>query len=1355
MWSDHDGPVHVSHHATCTRSTSLIVCFPPGCACRPQQAMAPVKPLDFPPGLDCHTLLLDPRSMAFVSHTPANGGGGSGVGLGATGTGLGATGAGGGGSGGAGGGLGVVGTSTGATRTRPAALSLTHTSGGPGGGVVALGAVGTGRNSNSGTGAALGARPHPHGGVHPAPAAHHGGPVAAALAGAAPAGAPGSSDDDDSGSGMAAASAGGLSGAPSGQLSGPLASLVEGSNLTGTLSGQSTPTGRHAPAAAPPSPWAISRGPATVGQAGAGAGHGHGHGEHPPPSRLGRSPGSLLSPNGAAAAAAAGGLSLLSLAPASGGRPPRGHTHGGASAGGAPSGGAGAADGHGGNTAEDPTGGDASPFGGRRAVSAQTAVRHGVSSTVPGGDSSTAPSGSGVVLGGAGVPGQGGAMAGASGAAAGGAGMPRSPPWPRSVMSKRAQSGPARISTEAMAQGLGETQAPDNMPMSPSLVPRHGRRAHNASNFPPTIVEHEALSMSGGGAPPGNGGGVGGSNAIPAVPPSLPRSPNRSPARQRPAQVGLSGAAREPQSPSLPMLRPVRTDASAAASGRGGMEPPSPSVLLPSCGSPFAPLTSVLTVRGGVDASIDFSQQHASSAHPNLRVGDLAADGVVMPCSPSFISTLTRHNSQRAHRYGGGGAAASGAAAAGGGGGAGAFGGGAPGPSMDFSSDSDDCGGGGGNQHAGAASTAPGLAAAGAAGMLELPATVPRIRTRPPAGAPPSPATGRGPGEAAAAAGPALRRNSSGPSTGAASATSGSATRRTPDVDTPTRRAAAGAGGGAGPAGAAAMSGRTSPATPHRAAANAAAAGRSGAAGAAGKAGTVAGAGAGAGAGAAGGGGSTVAASSPARQRPTPPPNGRTGAGPTTPGRGRGGAIANAHVPDRLPPLGAGRGASSTPAGGRSAGRGAAAGASGPGGHGGPSRARTTATNEVDVEESITLTAGMWGGFGVDEDDDMLGSRHFRSPGGHGGSDEERGGDMATGPSFGHGLAALGGADESGDGVSPGRGWGGGGGGGAAGAALPPMGASGPSPPGSAMGGARGVGGAGGGSVFGGAAGGALWPPRVPGLGGEELPASPTRYPAAAVGPLSPPIRRSGNRSGGSTEVPPPQHYQPTLTGHIAPLDNSPLQPSEGGREATFNGFAHFAPRRGSGNGGDGLDGVRASSPLAAPLPFDPLLDEEALLAGHHHAGGLLGAYGFGHLDPHDDPMAAAERMPDGATGADGGGGGGGTDWSRVGTGPTPPELLNPHRAFTPPVVPASKALGVALPPGGRTGGGRGGAGRGGRGGQVLKVAGGKEAAPPQPPASRPVIVPSVRESMVDLVYDPVLNCYYDGNTGQYYELKT
>eukprot|EP00198_Chlamydomonas_reinhardtii_P002011 XP_001691347.1 predicted protein [Chlamydomonas reinhardtii] len=925
------------------------------------QAMAPVKPLDFPPGLDCHTLLLDPRSMAFVSHTPANGGGGSGVGLGATGTGLGATGAGGGGSGGAGGGLGVVGTSTGATRTRPAALSLTHTSGGPGGGVVALGAVGTGRNT---------------------PAAHHGGPVAAALAGAAPAGAPGSSDDDDSGSGMAAASAGGLSGAPSGQLSGPLASLVEGSNLTGTLSGQSTPTGRHAPAAAPPSPWAISRGPATVGQAGAGAGHGHGHGEHPPPSRLGRSPGSLLSPNGAAAAAAAGGLSLLSLAPASGGRPPRGHTHGGASAGGAPSGGAGAADGHGGNTAEDPTGGDASPFGGRRAVSAQTAVRHGVSSTVPGGDSSTAPSGSGVVLGGAGVPGQGGAMAGASGAAAGGAGMPRSPPWPRSVMSKRAQSGPARISTEAMAQGLGETQAPDNMPMSPSLVPRHGRRAHNASNFPPTIVEHEALSMSGGGAPPGNGG-------------------------------------------------------------------------------------------------------------------------------------------------------------------------------------------------------------------------------------------------------------------------------------------------------------------------------------------------------------------------------------PTTPGRGRGGAIANAHVPDRLPPLGAGRGASSTPAGGRSAGRGAAAGASGPGGHGGPSRARTTATNEVDVEESITLTAGMWGGFGVDEDDDMLGSRHFRSPGGHGGSDEERGGDMATGPSFGHGLAALGGADESGDGVSPGRGWGGGGGGGAAGAALPPMGASGPSPPGSAMGGARGVGGAGGGSVFGGAAGGALWPPRVPGLGGEELPASPTRYPAAAVGPLSPPIRRSGNRSGGSTEVPPPQHYQPTLTGHIAPLDNSPLQPSEGGREATFNGFAHFAPRRGSGNGGDGLDGVRASSPLAAPLPFDPLLDEEALLAGHHHAGGLLGAYGFGHLDPHDDPMAAAERMPDGATGADGGGGGGGTDWSRVGTGPTPPELLNPHRAFTPPVVPASKALGVALPPGGRTGGGRGGAGRGGRGGQVLKVAGGKEAAPPQPPASRPVIVPSVRESMVDLVYDPVLNCYYDGNTGQYYELKT
>ncbi|KAG2436077.1 hypothetical protein HYH02_011588 [Chlamydomonas schloesseri] len=1315
------------------------------------QAMAPAKPLDFPPGLDCHTLLLDPRTLAFVSHSPTNGGGGGG-GLGTSGL-LGAGGGGvGGGGGGPGGGLGVVGTSTGAARSRPAALTLTHTSAGPGGGVVSLGAVGTGRNSNSGIGAA---RPHPHG-AHSgfgsvSAQGHHSGPVGVVLASTGPAGAPGSSDEDDSGSGVAAA-AGGLSGAPSGQLSGPLASLPEGSNLMGTLSGQSTPTGRHAPSAAPPSSWAISRGLSALGQGGPGTG-GHGHSEHPPPSRLGRSPGSsLLSPNGASATAAAGGVSLLSLAPASGGRPPRSNTHGGASAGGASAGGAPSGTPGGPNsvnTAEDPTGGDASPFGGRRAVSAQTAVRYGPGSVLPGGDVSTAPSGPGVALGGAGAAGLGGAAAGAAGAAAGGSTLPRSPPWPRSVMSKRAQSGPARISTEALAQGLGETQAPDNMPMSPSLVPRHGRRAYNASNFPPTIVENEALSMSGGGAAPGSGGGSlvgsgggGGSNAIPAVPPGLPRSPNRSPARHRLSQLGMGVTAREPQSPSLPTLRPVRTEASGGGA-RGGAEPPSPSVLLPNCGSPFAPLASVLTVRGGVDASIDFSQQHASGTYLNLRVGDLAADGAVMPCSPSFISTLSRHNSQRAHRYGGGGAGAG--AGGGGGGGGGAFGSSAPGPSMDFSSDSDD---GGGVQRSGASvGLGTGAAASGAAGSaLEVPVAVPRIRTRLPAGASPVPG--------ATSAGSAQRRNSSGPGTGTGSSNSGATTRRTADVDTPTRRAP-GAGGGAGPVNAAAMSGRTSPATPNRVAPAGRAAGASGAVS---KAGTAAGAAS---------GGSTVTASSPARQRPTPPPGGRTGGGTGTQGRGRGGANANANVPDRLPPLAAGRGAPTGRGAGRGAAAAAAAGGAGGGGHGASSRARTTAGNEVDVEESITLTAGMWGGFGVDEDDDMLGSRHFRSPGGHGGgSDEERVGEMATGPSFGHNLAALaGGPEGSGDGMSPDRYGGGGGGGGwggsggAAGAALPPMGASGPSPPGTAMGGARG--GGGGQSFFGGGAGGAAWPPRMQGLGGEDLPASPARYPAAAAGPLSPPIRRSGNRSGGSSEVPTPQHYQPTLTGHIAPLDNSPLQPHEGGggggggaggRETTFNGFAHFAPRRGSGDGG-GLDSPRVSSPTAAPLPFDPLLDEEALLAGHHHAGGLLGAYGFGHLDPHDDPMAAAPE-------ADGGGGGGATDWSKVGTGPTPPELLNPNRAFTPPVVPASKALGVALaPPPGRGGGagGRGtGGGRGGRGAQVLKMAGGKEAAAAAPPpASRPVITPALGESMVDLVYDPVLNCYYDGSTGQYYELKT
>lgn len=78
-----------------------------------------------------------------------------------------------------------------------------------------------------------------------------------------------------------------------------------------------------------------------------------------------------------------------------------------------------------------------------------------------------------------------------------------------------------------------------------------------------------------------------------------------------------------------------------------------------------------------------------------------------------------------------------------------------------------------------------------------------------------------------------------------------------------------------------------------------------------------------------------------------------------------------------------------------------------------------------------------------------------------------------------------------------------------------------------------------------------------------------------------------------------------------------------------------------------------------------------------------------------------------------------------------PPMDMGAHqRAFTPPIVPPSKVMsGAAAATSAAS-----------KGPQVLAVAGGS--------------MMQGGEEMVDLVFDPILNCYYDAKTNQYFELK-
>ncbi|GIM07055.1 hypothetical protein Vretimale_11292 [Volvox reticuliferus] len=1208
-------------------------------------AAASAKPLEFPVGVDYQTLLLDPRSLTLVG---INGTGGGSPSQTMT---LG-------GSGAAGAGLGIVGTSMGSSR-RPA----------NGGAASPLPGVNSRSSPNPGS---------------------KGGGGGATTAAAAPNGC---SWEEDGGAEI---------GTQQGSVASAVPNLHAGDTPTrGSSSGASTPTAR-AGGGVPTLPPAFGAAPGPIH-------HGFGSSDHvATQSRLGRStsgcfnvnnngsgsptppqtgavpgpasgPGSTcgsgplpsLDPStsvsaasgGGSAGGGGGGMKLPRLQPSGGGSAaaaaaaatttgPSLPSSGGAGPAASPSG-------------EDASRGDTSPFGSRRALSAQTPPRQSGSATPPGSAGGT-----------------GSAAAGGGGCG----GKPPASPWSGSASSKRAQSGPARISTEALAQ--------------------------NNSQIPPTISENEVVNPSSTGMlahavkspvrspsrarpQPANAAAVSGGHTVAAASITAGASAGgASTTNSSGLRSGGGSGSIEPPSPALPQLRHIRAEAAAAAAAAAREAPASPAGLAigASNANLSSHLSSVLTIRGGMDASIDFG------AHSHLLEGSPGSSAILS--SNLRISSVSSHT----HRYGGGAAAVV-----------------PPGASIDALSDSDaDSGVPSPSGAAGAAVTAAvGCSIATADAVA---AKAPRTRTRVLQG---GGAAAGGGGKGTAAPDGANGRSLSTPASVSNSPAlhTRKGTGHGSDVETPTRTGRGGlssavsqnghnspantpsrsgggrttplpSGGGGGGAGAGIGLSNLGPgANSGRARKEDGAANGRPSATAAGATAVVSGGGVG-GAGSASGGrpnaagssgggvsaagkqpgsGAGSVCSSPARQRPAPPSSATRGSTkPSGGGSGAASATPNEHR-DRLPPLSTaagGRGRGSCANGGRSGGGAAATASATPGGGGGRGKAmagrsicnrRPTTSNEVDVEESITLNAGLWGGFGVDEDDDMLGSRHFRN-----------------------GACASSGSDGE---------LGGGGGGNAP----------------SLRRGVGGGGGAGSRSSLIRRASHSSSPDLPGGCGGasEDLPSPPDHYTnAASNGLLSPPIRCSNGAAMGTSQ------------------DVGPA----------FAGFPAPASRRRSSAAGDsgGGNGLRPNSTRHV---LDSLLDEEALLAGHVR-----------DLDHYDD-------------------------WAKVDQRPTPPELLHAHRAFTPPVVPASKALGVSIEHS-RSNSGRVARGGGGGGGaafasaanpatvgdaQVLRVsptaaeaAAGRGGGP-----GKGVVLDGGGEAMLDLVYDPILNCYYDGATGRYYELKT
>ncbi|GIL53022.1 hypothetical protein Vafri_8735, partial [Volvox africanus] len=607
---------------------------------------ASTKPLEFPVGVDHQTLLLDPRSLTLVGINGAGGGSPSQtMTLG--------------GSGASGAGLGIVGTSMGSSK-RPANGGATSpfpgvisrscptpgSKGGSGGAVAAAsapngisweeeGSAGIGTQQGPGASAML----NLHAGDTPTRGSSSGASTPTARAGSGVPTLPpafgaasgpihhglGSSDHVGTPSRLGRSNSGYFNGMNNNRSGSPPPPQ------TGPVSGPASGPGSTSGSGPLPS-LDLNTSLSAIATAGGGAGAGAGGGGMKLP---------RLQPNGSGYAAAAAAAVAAAAAPSlhsSGGAGPDACING-----------------------EDASRGDASPFGSRRALSAQTPPRQSGSATPPGSAGGTGATATG-------------------GGGGGGGGKPPASPWSGSASSKRAQSGPARISTEALAQGLGETVAPTDTPMSPSLAPRLNRRTQNNTQIPPTISENEVAN------PPST---CNGAHAV--------KSTVRSPSRVRPqpanaaalpgnhtlatasatASMANSSGLRsgggsgniEPPSPALPQLRHIRAEAAAAAAAAtaaAAREPPaSPAGLAVSTSNAnlSSQLSSVLTIRGGVEASIDFG------AHSHLLEGSPGSSAILS--SNLRISSVSGHT----HRYGGG-AAVSAAAAP-------------PGVSTDALSDSD------------------------------------------------------------------------------------------------------------------------------------------------------------------------------------------------------------------------------------------------------------------------------------------------------------------------------------------------------------------------------------------------------------------------------------------------------------------------------------------------------------------------------------------------------------------------------------------------------------------------------------------------------------------------------------------
>jgi hypothetical protein len=191
-------------------------------------------------------------------------------------------------------------------------------------------------------------------------------------------------------------------------------------------------------------------------------------------------------------------------------------------------------------------------------------------------------------------------------------------------------------------QGLGETQSPLDVPQSPSLAPRHGRRASQGKFMYPIITEQDDESASGPPSPAAQHGAQ-----APAI-----RSAQLSPNRARRAKPKLSigtgiGVSIDPFGPPRP-LSPSALHTHGPGNGSvstGAAFDKSPPLSTPN--SLGLGLSSLLQVRAGVDSGCD-----PAVNSPPYRTGGGAQESMVSPGSMSGATAhLLLRRSSVAHRY--------------------------------------------------------------------------------------------------------------------------------------------------------------------------------------------------------------------------------------------------------------------------------------------------------------------------------------------------------------------------------------------------------------------------------------------------------------------------------------------------------------------------------------------------------------------------------------------------------------------------------------------------------------------------------------------------------------------------------